>query len=537
MKFSIATSPDVRDNARLEALHRYEVLDTPPERAFDHITALAAHVFDAPIALVSLIDEDRQWHKSCMGVEQREVGLDVSFCVHAIENAPELMVVEDATADSRFADNPLVTGEPGIRFYAGEPLVTPNGHALGTLCVIDTELRTPTDEQLEQLKRLASIVVDELELRREVRVRERVEEQLKRQHEVHQKIFDNAPVMITFFDADGAFITTNKQWERKLGWSAEETKAHPNIMAELFPDPEVRQDALHFMGEAPDEWRDFNVQVRDGSMLETSWTNVKLSDGTCIGIGLDITDRKQYERQLVAAKEKAEEMSQLKSAFLANMSHEIRTPLTSIIGFAEVLKEEPLEDGVNEHVQLIHRAGNRLLETLNSVLDLSQLEAGSMSLTPTDFDAAEEVRQTLNGFAVQAERAAITLTSEGTDGPVEVTLDHRAFQRILTNLVSNAIKFTEPGGRVAVGLAASADTVTLTVEDNGVGIGTQFIGDLFTAFAQESTGATRSYEGTGLGLTITRRLTELMGGSIAVESTKGEGTTFTVTVPRAMDGE
>lgn len=535
MKCSPAPSPAVRDDERLEALHRYGVLDTPPERAFDHITALAAHVFDAPIALVSLIDEDRQWHKSCVGVEQREVGLDVSFCAHAIDDAPELMVVEDATADARFADHPLVTGAPGIRFYAGGPLVTPDGHALGMLCVIDTRPRTPADEQLEQLKRLASIVVDELELRREVSARERAEEKLRRQHEVHQKIFDNAPIMITFFDADGAFITTNKQWERVLGWSAEETKAHPNIMAELFPDPEIRQDALNFMSEAPDEWRDFNVQVRDGSVLETSWTNVELSDGTRIGIGLDITDRKQYERELVTAKEKAEEMNRLKSAFLANMSHEIRTPLTSIIGFTEVLKEEPLEGGVNEYVQLIHRAGNRLLETLNSVLDLSQLEAGSMSLTPTDFDLAEEVRQTLNGFSVQAERADVTLTAQGTEVPVEATLDHRAFQRMLTNLVSNAIKFTEPGDQVTVALAASADTVTLTVEDTGVGIGAPFIDDLFTAFAQESTGTTRSYEGTGLGLTITHQLTKLMGGSIDVESVKGEGTTFTVTLPRVIE--
>lgn len=150
--------------ARIAALNRYDVLDTPPEEGFDRITRLVADWLDVPISLVTLIDEKRQWFKACVGVEFLETDLDRSFCVHNME-ANELMVVEDATADPRFADNPLVTGEPGIRFYAGAPLVSPDGYVLGSLCAIDTRPRVAADMKLEVLQDLASLVVDELELR------------------------------------------------------------------------------------------------------------------------------------------------------------------------------------------------------------------------------------------------------------------------------------------------------------------------------------------------------------------------------------
>ena len=158
-------SPPDDTAGRLEALHRYDVLDTPPEDRFNHLAETAAYIFDAPIALVSLVGAERQWFKACIGIDQRETARSMSFCAHAIHSG-EPMVVEDATRDARFADNPLVTGGPEIRFYAGAPLITPDGHALGTLCVIDTVPRKATPEQLHHLENLARSVVGELELRR-----------------------------------------------------------------------------------------------------------------------------------------------------------------------------------------------------------------------------------------------------------------------------------------------------------------------------------------------------------------------------------
>ena len=152
---------------RLDTLRAYQILDTFPEARFERLTRLAVQIFDVPTALISLLDGDRQWFKSRIGLEACETALDVSFCFHAIQ-ADDVLVVLDAAKDSRFQSNPLVTGETGIRFYAGAPLTAPNGVKIGTLCVIDPmPRRSFSAKERAILKDLASLVVDELELRRE----------------------------------------------------------------------------------------------------------------------------------------------------------------------------------------------------------------------------------------------------------------------------------------------------------------------------------------------------------------------------------
>lgn len=171
------------EQQRLSALREYQILDTLPEPAYDDITRIAAQICDTPIALISLVDENRQWFKSHLGVEATETPRDRAFCAHAILEPDSLLVIEDATADPRFADNPLVTGPPGIRFYAGAPLVTADGHALGTLCVIDRESRTLTSAQNESLKALARQVIAQMELRRSVTSLQRNAETLARRND------------------------------------------------------------------------------------------------------------------------------------------------------------------------------------------------------------------------------------------------------------------------------------------------------------------------------------------------------------------
>ena len=154
----------VNEDTRLARLRAFGILDTPPELAFDCITRLAAAVLDTPIAAISLIDERRQWFKSRVGLEATETPRDVAFCTHAILSN-EVLVVSDALKNDAFCKNPLVTGELGIRFYAGAPLTTRDGLNIGRVCVIDQKPRKPTPEQLERLKDLAVLAVDELELR------------------------------------------------------------------------------------------------------------------------------------------------------------------------------------------------------------------------------------------------------------------------------------------------------------------------------------------------------------------------------------
>lgn len=153
---------------RLKVLWEYDVLDTMPEQMFDDLTELAAKICEAPIALISLVDEKRQWFKSKVGLSAKESSRDVSFCAHAI-GRDGLFVVPDATKDKRFAGNPLVTADPKIRFYAGAPLITPDGHALGTLCVLDKVPRKLKADQQQALRVLARHVMTQLELRRRSR--------------------------------------------------------------------------------------------------------------------------------------------------------------------------------------------------------------------------------------------------------------------------------------------------------------------------------------------------------------------------------
>lgn len=246
--------------------------------------------------------------------------------------------------------------------------------------------------------------------------------------------------------------------------------------------------------------------------------------------------------ELTRAKEEAEEASQLKSAMLASMSHEVRTPLTSITGFAEVLTEEA-SGQVKQFADMIHDNSQRLLETLSSVLRLSKLEAGKQSLQLEPIDLVEEVKAIRNEQAERATEAGIDLRLDLTCESCMCLLDAGAVQRILRNLVGNAVKFTEEGGEVILRATrvtrpdgrrsndAPFSHVRLEVEDTGIGMSESFRENMFQAFQQESQDPRSSHEGSGLGLSITKKLVELLQGEIDVESEKGKGTRFIIRLP------
>ncbi|MEM6328251.1 MAG: HAMP domain-containing sensor histidine kinase, partial [Bacteroidota bacterium] len=253
-----------------------------------------------------------------------------------------------------------------------------------------------------------------------------------------------------------------------------------------------------------------------------------------LSVARDVQDRRAYEDELITARRQAEEAARLKSAFLANMSHEIRTPLTAVIGYAEILRDEVAREH-RELATIIERGGTRLLDTLNSVLDLARLDSGTEALHPRPLDASDRVHQSVALLRPLAESKRLILDDTGVAATASVLLDASALDRVTTNLVSNAIKFTE-AGTVSVSLRADGPEIVLQVADTGIGIDAAFLPELFSEFRQESEGDARRHEGSGLGLAITQRLVSLMGGTISVDSAKGEGTVFTVTLPRIAPG-
>ncbi|WP_420456157.1 PAS domain S-box protein [Rubrivirga sp.] len=246
----------------------------------------------------------------------------------------------------------------------------------------------------------------------------------------------------------------------------------------------------------------------------------------------DATERKRAQAVLIQGKRQAEEVAALKSTFLANMSHEIRTPLTAILGFSDVLAEEVIDETQAEFVDLISRSGRRLMDTLNSVLDLARIEAGRGGLAQSPVDVGALARETAQMLGPAAAERGLAVVAEVAPGDHVVTGDEAALLRVLHNLVGNAIKFTDRGRvTLRVGPVGRGDRVSLVVRDTGIGIDEAFLPRVFGEFEQESSGSGRKYEGAGLGLALTRQLVDRMGGTITVESEKGVGTAFTVTLP------
>jgi signal transduction histidine kinase len=231
----------------------------------------------------------------------------------------------------------------------------------------------------------------------------------------------------------------------------------------------------------------------------------------------------------------------MKSEFLANMSHELRTPLNGIIGFSELLVDEKvgaLNAKQKEFLNDILRSGQHLLQLINDVLDLSKVEAGRMELYPQVFDTAKAIDEICAVVSPMSKKKGIRVRVDIVPGARTVVLDPQKFKQMLYNLLSNAVKFTDEGGNVAIEVGVNgARVLQLSVRDSGIGIDEGDLDKVFQEFTQLDSGSTRRYEGTGLGLALTRKLVEFQGGTITVASRRGEGSVFTVDLPQAVTSE
>lgn len=260
-----------------------------------------------------------------------------------------------------------------------------------------------------------------------------------------------------------------------------------------------------------------------------------VSDQTAMAI-----ERTRSREELVKAKEKAEEMNQLKTRFLANMSHELRTPMVGILGYTEILKNEVTNPELKEMSEEIYVSANRLLETLNLILDLSKIEANKSEIHPVEINVKDVTINQVKCFQELAKKKDIFMNIIPKEEQLYAMLDERIFRQIINNLVSNAIKFTIKGGvtiEINKELVNENETVVIRVKDTGIGIPKESHQIIFEEFRQASEGLNRIFEGSGLGLSITKRFVELMDGKISVESEQGKGSTFIVSFPLCKHGK
>jgi signal transduction histidine kinase/CheY-like chemotaxis protein len=291
-----------------------------------------------------------------------------------------------------------------------------------------------------------------------------------------------------------------------------------------------------------DRWgrRSLVIASAHRSLFHASDLDLLATLGTQTGIVAErrgmLAEQEGLSDRLAETVEALRAASHAKSDFLASMSHELRTPLSAILGFSDLMRHEPaVDDAVTvptEWVEHVHRGGEHLLALVNDVLDLSKVEAGRMELRYESFDLASAIAELANGLRPLADRKDLTLTVDA--GMFPLVADRGRFRQVLYNLVSNAIKFTPPGGRVSVSAEQAGDDIRLTVADTGVGIAPSELPVIFDEFKQVGMAKDRE-GGTGLGLALAQRLVEAHGGSIDVESTLGEGTTFTVRLPRRRE--
>jgi len=352
-------------------------------------------------------------------------------------------------------------------------------------------------------------------------------------------IESNIDAIITT-DPAGIITDVNKQMEALTGCTRDELIGAP--FRSHFTDPQRAEAAIkRVLSEQKVTDYELTARARDGKETVVSYnaTTFYDRDRTLQGVfaaARDVTERKRVEVELQQAKAAAESASQTKSDFLASMSHEIRTPMNAIIGIADLLAKTSLSPEQDKYVQIFRRAGDNLLNLVNDILDLSKVEAGQLELERTGFslnDLLEKVTEMLAGRA--QEKGLALLCEIAPQVPADRVGDPTRLRQVLLNLVGNAIKFTE-SGEVTLRVAQDADAslpgaLRFTISDTGIGIPGEKLGAVFERFTQADSSTTRKHGGSGLGLTISKRLVELMGGRIWVESGVGKGSVFSFAVP------
>ncbi len=515
---------------RLQALLDLQVLDTAPEEVFDRLTRLATLILDVPIALVSLVDEDRQWFKSRVGLEATETPREHAFCAWAIHDT-RVFEVADAAEDPRFADNPLVTGEPKIRFYAGAPLETEHG-ALGTFCVIDRRPRVLTDRERRLLNVLAAVARDALFTRRLARLVAQRESLLALAEELSESGHWR-------FDVERQTVFWSRQIYAIHGLDpAEFVPTWENAIAAQAPLREAVERALAELGQFDLEYELVRSDGETRLVHGIGRTEVDPNTNDVLGVfGVlkDITAERQAQTRLAHA----EKMASV-GTLAAGVAHEINNPLSYVAANAATLAEEiELWSGSSPSARL--RELGQVVEEVREGARRIQRIVGGLKTFARSSERHLEIVELGRVFEVAARlcmnelrhRATFTMRKPGR--PVLVEADESQLVQVAVNLLVNAshavAESQTPDNKIVLSGGIDGELAYFEVEDTGSGMSSETLRRAFTPFFTTKAQGV----GTGLGLSICYGIVASFGGRIDAQSTEGVGTRMRVLLPIASD--
>jgi PAS domain S-box-containing protein len=571
-------SPSARQRA--VALSRYDILDTPVEVEFDDIVRLVADVFDAPIAVVNLVDEDRQWFKAEIGIGQRELPLEVSICAHALLER-NMMVVPDTRLDPRLNCNPLVVAENGLRFYAGALLKTPDGTPIGTVCVLDREPRPQGITELQRLtlEVMARQVMTQLELRRviaeqeakahelakESEKRRRARDELRVSEDRYQSLFNSLDagfcVIEMAFDNAGKpsnyrFVETNTAFADQTGlanaagkWIRELAPAHEQHWFDIYGKVALTGEPIRFerAAEALDgRWYDVHafrigdVGNRQVAILFNDITERRRAELALREINETLDARvtetiaeRELAQDALRQSQKLEAIGQL----TGGVAHDFNNLLTVIIGSVDMLRRPGLsDDRRKKYVDAIGDTAERAAKLTGQLLAFARRQA----LKPELFDIEASVGHVGNMVRTLV-GSRIELDVKAPLQPLYAMADRSQLDTAIVNLAINARDAMNGEGKLTIAIGAvsniparrahepmAGDYIAIAVSDQGSGIAAEDLDRIFEPFFTTKPIG----HGTGLGLSQVIGFAKQSGGDIKVESVLGEGTTFTIYLPR-----
>ncbi len=369
---------------------------------------------------------------------------------------------------------------------------------------------------------------------------------LKESEARYKTLFEDAPDAILLIDVDsGIVVDANPAAYHLFGITEgeligiEQDEIFINKPENIEKNVDVAEDLMSFGGKPNLVFQNIIInRLGKHIPVEVSAKTI-LVEGQLLlqGVIRDITERKLVEDKLRVAKEKAEEMNRVKSNFLSNMNHELRTPLIGIMGFAEFMKEELEQEEFRNMASIIYKGGERLLRTLNLILDISAIEHGKVTLNRQIRDIRELLEKSISEQTEAAKGKNITLIKNFSDQEIKLNIDCRMFKNLIDNLISNAIKYTDKG-HIEIKTELIEDETSwanIKIIDTGIGIDRERLELIFSDFRQGSEGMSRDYEGTGLGLSLSQKFIEFMGGMMTVDSVPGKGSVFNVIMPVTED--